>query len=616
MVIAWQDLRDGPSHIYAATTTDGGATWSANVRVDDDTGTSSKNSPSIVASPNGHVHLAWVDYRNGNADIYAASSDDGGVSWSGNTRVDDGPGTAMQLDPRLLATTDGKLWAIWQDQRASYHVRVVASSDNGATWGTSVQVDDSAADVLVAQPLLTGYDGTRLRALWLDFRNANYDVRTARSTDGGATWGGSAPVNLDDTGSARQSYVRLAADNQGNTLAIWQDYGGHTGSRLYAAFRPITGTWGSNVRIDAASDSQYGPDLLTDGIGTWYAAWYDYRDGNTNIFSSHSTDNGATWSAAVRVNDVVGSSLRRSPHLAIDGGGTLYAVWNDNRSGNGLYGLYVATSNDHGQTWSTNLPVPPASEHSQWQWGFTADLAAGEPGHLYLVWGQNSTIWFSESNDAGATWSAAYQVNDVSTDSRCCPSIAVAPDGSVHVAWDDSRNGNGSDNIYYSRRDPAGVWGANVRVDDDTFRADNLDLTVDDAGNAYLIWQDVRNGDWDIYYSYRAVGGTWVPNKKVDDAVLSSQTQPRIAVDKQGRLYAVWEDGRDGPTHPYFAWRYSPAPYDFNQNGEVDGGDVQSDAVHWRQQQSDPGWNSRFDLNGDGVINVLDILEESDQIGQ
>jgi len=40
----------------------------------------------------------------------------------------------------------------------------------------------------------------------------------------------------------------------------------------------------------------------------------------------------------------------------------------------------------------------------------------------------------------------------------------------------------------------------------------------------------------------------------------------------------------------------------------VDGADLQMLAAHWREHPGDPGWDPRFDFDGDGVVTVADIM--------
>ncbi len=101
------------------------------------------------------------------------------------------------------------------------------------------------------------------------------------------------------------------------------------------------------------------------------------------------------------------------------------------------------------------------------------------------------------------------------------PAIAVGADGASYLIWDDARLGNAD--IEFAKRDPAtGVWGANVKVNDDTGTRiqQNPAIALDSTNNAYAVWQDERNGAGkaDIFFSRRTAAGVWSPtNLKVSD---------------------------------------------------------------------------------------------------
>ena len=100
--------------------TDGGRTWSPPLRVNDDPrGNGVRQlTPQVFVAPNGRVDVVWVDTRTsypspivprpaGYADVYHASSSDGGVTFSGNRRISD---RSMNLDEGLLGRIGTYTW--------------------------------------------------------------------------------------------------------------------------------------------------------------------------------------------------------------------------------------------------------------------------------------------------------------------------------------------------------------------------------------------------------------------------------------------------------------------------------------------------------------------------
>jgi hypothetical protein len=88
----------------------------------------------------------------------------------------------------------------------------------------------------------------------------------------------------------------------------------------------------------------------------------------TDIMFSRSADGGLTWSAPRRLND--DPPARRAWHwfgtMSVAPNGRIDVCWNDTRSdtNNSISELYYAFSRDGGVTWSSNLAVSPAFNHT------------------------------------------------------------------------------------------------------------------------------------------------------------------------------------------------------------------------------------------------------------
>ena len=83
--------RTDPMDVHVARSSDGGATWHAPVRINDDTGNAWQWMAAGAVAPNGRLDAVWFDTRNGpNANIaqlFYAYSWDGGATWSPNVAV-------------------------------------------------------------------------------------------------------------------------------------------------------------------------------------------------------------------------------------------------------------------------------------------------------------------------------------------------------------------------------------------------------------------------------------------------------------------------------------------------------------------------------------------------
>lgn len=176
------------------------------------------------------LYIAWEDDRNGgiyNKDVFFAYSSDGGESWSPDIRVNQDPVTeeSNQASP-ALAFHGSTLYALWQDNRqGNYDIYMARSTDDGEHWdepeGNPINDDQGDADQ-VHPSLAVGDDGT-LYAVWQDERNGNNDIYLSRSQDGGETWSQNTFVTDDPESTEQRQTSPSIAVHEGIVYLVWED---------------------------------------------------------------------------------------------------------------------------------------------------------------------------------------------------------------------------------------------------------------------------------------------------------------------------------------------------------------------------------------------------------
>jgi hypothetical protein len=111
----------------------------------------------------GSVYVNWIDERNGDPDVFVASSRDGGRTWSAPVRVNDDPKGAAQLFTWLAVDpADGSLNVIFHDRRGRMGmltgVTLARSVDGGATF-VNYPLEVAAFDCCGSSTFFGDYNG-------------------------------------------------------------------------------------------------------------------------------------------------------------------------------------------------------------------------------------------------------------------------------------------------------------------------------------------------------------------------------------------------------------------------------------------------------------------------
>jgi hypothetical protein len=385
-----------------------------------------------------------------------------------------------------------------------------------AQWGPDTRLTDNSAYSATSYCNAWGVvvSGSHVHVVWYDERDGNREIYYKRSIDRGSTW---------------------EADNRLTNNSASSEF-------------PSVAVFGTNVHV----------------------VWQDKRDGNYEIYYKRSTDGGTTWDADTRFTNDPASS--ENPSVAVSGS-TIHVVWSDNRDGN--YEIYYKRSTDGGTTWDADTRLTNNSPSSIYP------SVAVSDSNVHVVWRQpvssNWEIDYVHSTDGGITWEANTQLTNKAA-GWYAPSVAVSG-SNVHVVWNDGRdNSYPAFEIYYKRSTDGGTtWDADTRLTvHTTFNGINPSVAVS-GSTVHVVWNDSRDGSlWEVYYKRSTDGGaTWETDTRLTKNPQDSGNQS-VAVSGSS-VHVVWYDKRDGNYEIYYK-RYQESisdvrPKSIDSPGNIIAGD-------------------------------------------
>jgi hypothetical protein len=327
------------------------------------------------------------------------------------------------------------------------------------------------------------------------------DIMFQKSTDAGRTW---LPADmLIRRGSSFAMDPDVATDPEGSIYIVYRNKDS-TGAYSIHCVRSDDGgsTWTTPASIDSVNRSAR---IAADSAGNLFCAWIRGGLDNMHVFSSVSTDKGATWSARVRVcRDSLYPADCSHPDVFVQPGTNHYFVAAGAMFDNGSYWTsrtYLYRSTDMGRTFEPGVLVDTCEQsgHSTTPHvvadaqhvicDYTTHLSA-EARTLYTqpdTWGSPSLV--------GRLDSSQYRVFAQGG------KLAISADGRVHTAL--MVLCDTVDVIYLpfyvSSSDHGATWSdLELANDDPTANSWNPDIAADSAGHAYVVWQV---GSGEVWFS-------------------------------------------------------------------------------------------------------------------
>ncbi len=254
----------------------------------------------------------------------------------------------------------------------------------------------------------------------------------------------------------------LARDAKGTVYAVWLGFDGHDDGREdrpqigFAASKDGGVTWSAATSVNTEGDCEdreqgcldkpmviVGPDPARRGGEIIYVT-YAAGDG---LRVRASRDGGATFSAAVTPlaggygNPAVGADGRL--HISALEGGPLGAL------GSADHKVQYVMSADGGRTFTRPKTLSGRDEMLPALFSNPSIAIDGRRGWIYAAYtrGGRDAVWdlvVLASKDRGQTWKRTRLGDDPACAIHMVPNLALDPTtGTLHIAWYDSRGGNG-----------------------------------------------------------------------------------------------------------------------------------------------------------------------------
>jgi len=594
-VIAWWDEKSGNADIYAQRYDASGTAQGVNFKVNDNAGTSFQGVPSISTDGSGNFVIGWEDWRNGNADVYAQRYDATGTALGANFKVNDNAGTSFQGVPAMSADTAGNFLVSWDDWRSgNSDIYARRYNSSGTALGASFLVNPGEAGSNQYSAAVAM--GSSFMVVWQDSVNGHWDIYGRLYDDTGSAKGAIFKVNYENI-PAEQYDPDVALDSAGNYVIVWADWRNESdpdvcipscsldvyGQRYSSSGAAL----GANFKVNTAGTFfDIRAAVSSDAAGNFVITWMHDPTGffDVNIYAQRYSSAGAALDTNFKVNTDGGGNSHFSPAISSDAAGDFVITWWDDRNGNS--DIFAQRYSSAGTALDTNFKVNTNAGTSNQIWPAVSSDTAG---NFVICWEDfrngNYDIYAQRYSSSGAALDTNFRVNtDAGSFQQHSPAVSGDADGNFVIVWIDRRKDGATHEVYAQRYSSTGaVVDTNFRVNTDAWTGSYSDPAVssDANGNFVICWNDIRNGNADIFVQrYSSSGALIGTNLKVNtDAGTAYQNYPAVSSDAAGNLVITWEDRRNGVGNSdiYARWletSCSAKPGDANASGTYSLSDV------------------------------------------
>jgi hypothetical protein len=310
--------------------------------------TSVQTEPAVAVDNAGNFVAVWRSFGSAGSDAsgssiqgqrYDATGTPLGAQFQVNTYT-----TNEQSEPAVDVDSAGTFVVVWRStgsagtDAAADSIQGRRYDGNGTPLGTQFQVNTYTTNSQ-GLPSVAIDDAGNFVVAWASRGSAGSDssgdsVQAQRYDTAGNGVGGEFQVNTYT--SFLQKNPKVAADNAGNFVVVWESYGSAgsdvsdfsiQGRRYDAAGNPLGGEFQVNTYT---TSNQYAPAVDIDAAGRFVVVWHSWQDSedtsSLSVQGQRYDAAGAPLGAQFLVNTYT-TYGQLNPDVAVDDAGTFVVVW-------------------------------------------------------------------------------------------------------------------------------------------------------------------------------------------------------------------------------------------------------------------------------------------------
>lgn len=342
------------------------------------------------------------------------------------------------------------------------------------------------------------------------------------------------------------SWPRIVLTDGDVPAVMW----GHSGGNRIYVSRMNGSSFGTPVAIVPGSMEGMVADWAGPDIGAWgdsvYVVFKSVPEVSGYIYVCRSTDGGATFSDTIRVENI-SPDITRFPAIDVTKGGNPVVAFMrfDTNFTDAQYEIFQ--SNDGGQSFGNPTSGSGLAP------GEVCDCCATDihvEGSTYLLPFRNNDnnlrdTWLGYSANAGQSFDTI-RMDYSGWNIASCPSQgpdATMKDDTVATVW--ATGAFGSYKVWISAADTASKsLSINQGIDSVSAAVTQRKPRIASKGDTVVVvWEDNRNGDYDIHlrWSVNGLGGVFQNKEVVNDSLAGIQMNPDVAF-ANGKFHVVYKD--------------------------------------------------------------------------